>query len=50
MHVHHYKGGQEKVEKGGELKKSCKNGGGGGDYQNKWDEISEGAGFTFSSF
>lgn len=29
MHVHHYKGGQEKVEKGGELKKSCKNGGGG---------------------
>lgn len=28
MHVHHYKGGQEKVEKGGELKKSCKNGGG----------------------
>ena len=49
MHVHHYKGGQEKVEKGGELKKSCKNGGG-GDYQNKWEEISEGAGFTFSSF
>ena len=31
------KGRQEKVEKEGELKKSCKNGGGGGggDYQNK---------------
>lgn len=24
--------------------------GGGGDYQNKWEEILEGAGFTFSSF